>query len=472
MKASAVAAKQRRAQDYVKETEASRQKYDDKGGSPSYPRGDQHKSKQQRSRPRISKATAKKIGDARGETHDANTEFEARDHESLQKRARRRGQGQGQHGHRPNPTRGREDTPRRVSSALSPTPRWEVTHFLPGGIAVPADGTTGTLMVHGMVEVPIHRAVHFIQNPPPFVYTISDAPHAPVEAPREDAPDAHADTEGSTSVTLADPTDDEPSAHADAEGSLAEPSTVAGPSSVAASIEVSGPAAMAPSPMAESTPVVRPAAEAPSSIMAEITTVARPAAVAPSSAVAEPIEVSGPATAAPLCQKFLAELIAHDHDSAAALPSLGGEAGPTSTYEEEADDWDIVDHEDFPALPTYPKGAIDFTRLDFDHVELVPHAAWTGILSPFFYGEDVEAISNARRALLTRFLERQLTADRILTLSNPSLVELNFHIVGMGGSAFLNYGENSKARERGFTRIWKYDYENRCYLPRDKEWWE
>lgn len=303
MKASAVAAKQRRAQEYVKETEASRQKYDDKGGSPSYPRGDQHKSKQQRSRPRISKATAKKIGDARGETHDANTEFEARDHESLQKRARRRGQGQGQHGHRPNPTRGREDTPRRVSSALSPTPRWEVTHFLPGGIEVPADGTTGTLMVHGMVEVPIHRAVHFIQNPPPFVYTISDAPHAPVEAPREDAPDAHADTEGSTSVTLADPTDDEPSAHADAEGSLAEPSTVAGPaaeppSSVAASIEVSGPAAMAPSPMAESTPVVRPAAEAPSSIMAEITTVARPAAVAPSS-VAEPIEIPGPDAAAP-----------------------------------------------------------------------------------------------------------------------------------------------------------------------------
>ena len=82
LKASAVAAKQRRAQEYVKETEASRQKYDDKGGSPSYPRGDQHKSKQQRSRPRISKATAKKIGDARGETHDANTEFEARDHES------------------------------------------------------------------------------------------------------------------------------------------------------------------------------------------------------------------------------------------------------------------------------------------------------------------------------------------------------------------------------------------------------
>ena len=152
LKASSVAAKQRRAQEYVKETEASRQKYDDKGGSPSYPRGDQHKSKkQQRSRPRISKATAKKIGDARGETHDANTEFEARDHESLQKRARRRDQGRGQHGHRPNPTRGREDTPRRVPSALSPTPRWEVTSFMPVGLEVPADvGTTSTLMVHGM----------------------------------------------------------------------------------------------------------------------------------------------------------------------------------------------------------------------------------------------------------------------------------------------------------------------------------
>ena len=220
--------------------------------------------------------------------------------------------------------------------------------------------------------------------------------------------------------------------------------------------------------MAEPTSVVRPAAETPSS-MAEPTTVVRPAAEVPSSVV-EPMEVSRPTPAAPtpsLLAELLAELIEHDRDSAAALPSPGGEAGPTSTYEEEVDDWDIVDHEDFPALPTYPKGAIDFTRLDFDHVELVPLKAWTGFLFPPVYGDDLEAISNARRALLTRFLERQLTADRILTLYNPSLAKLNIRIRA-GGSTLLTWGETKTARERGFTHIWKYDFENRCYFLRDR----
>ena len=104
------------------------------------------------------------------------------------------------------------------------------------------------------------------------------------------------------------------------------------------------------------------------------------------------------------------------------------------------------------------------------YIDLDP--AWTGFLFPPVYGDDLEAISNARRALLTRFLERQLTADRILTLSNPSLVELNFHIVGMGGSALLNYEEKATAQERGFTRIWKYDFENHCYFLRDRTRYE
>jgi hypothetical protein len=186
---------------------------------------------------------------------------------------------------------------------------------------------------------------------------------------------------------------------------------------------------------------------------------AGPVTTAPSS-MAEPTPAaeSAPATSSSVVDPMLAT------ESAAEAPSSLAESTPPSYFEEEDDDWDIVDHADFPALPTYPKGAIDFTRLDFDHVELVPLKAWTGFVSTSAYGDDVEAISNARRALLTRFLERQLTADRILTLDNPSLAKLT--------PAYLAWRDWLTARERGFTRIWRYDFENRCYFLSDRTRYE
>ncbi|EJK51597.1 hypothetical protein THAOC_29215, partial [Thalassiosira oceanica] len=53
--------------------------------------------------------------------------------------------------------------------------------------------------------------------------------------------------------------------------------------------------------------------------------------------------------------------MAESTSSVDELPSPGDEAGPN----EEDEDWVIVEHNDFPTLPTYPGGAIDFSRLEF-----------------------------------------------------------------------------------------------------------
>ena len=407
MKTCAAAATERLQGRHTEEVKESQEKYD-RGGNTSYPRtGRDHKwrnKKQPRSR-HISLTAGDQVGKVRGETHDADTDFEARTHASLDKRARRRSQG-GRHRH---PTggnsgrkRGRDGT--NVSSSLSATPGLRVVPFHPDEIGIP-DTDDGMILVQGQFCIPRHEIVSFLGKKHHLVYSTG----------REDP----------ATVSVESSRDDEP--------------------------VNAGPVTTAPSSMAEPTPAAE-SAPATSSSVVDPMLATESAAEAPSS-LAESTPPS-----------YLAELIEHDHDSAAALPSLGGEAGPTSTYEEEDDDWDIVDHADFPALPTYPKGAIDFTRLDFDHVELVPLEAWTGFLFPPVYGDDLEAISNARRALLTRFLERQLTADRILTLSNPSLAKLT--------PAYLAFRDWLTARERGFTRIWKYDFENRCYFLRDKTRYE
>ena len=412
LKTCAAAATERLQGRHTEEVKESQEKYD-RGGNTSYPRtGRDHKwrnKKQPRSR-HISLTTGDQVGKVRGETHDADTDFEARTHASLDKRARRRSQG-GRHRH---PTggnsgrkRGRDGT--NVSSSLSATPGLRVVPFHPDEIGIP-DTDDGMILVQGQFCIPRHEIVSFLGKKHHLVYSTG----------REDP----------ATVSVESSRDDEP--------------------------VNAGPVTTAPSSMAEPTPAAE-SAPATSSSVVDPMLATESAAEAPSS-LAESTPPS-----------YLAELIEHDHDSAAALPSLGGEAGPTSTYEEEDDDWDIVDHADFPALPTYPKGAIDFTRLDFDHVELVPLEAWTGFLFPPVYGDDLEAISNARRALLTRFLERQLTADRILTLSNPSLAQLNIRI---RGTAPLAWREWLTARERGFTRTWKYDFENRCYFLRDRTRYE
>mmetsp|Transcript_36540 Transcript_36540/g.82203 ORF Transcript_36540/g.82203 Transcript_36540/m.82203 type:complete len:168 (-) Transcript_36540:74-577(-) len=167
------------------------------------------------------------------------------------------------------------------------------------------------------------------------------------------------------------------------------------------------------------------------------------------------------------------------------MTSTGGTAGCESmdvvghvnTIDAGDSDWVIVEHKELPTLPSYPGGAIDFIRLDLDHVELVPHEAW---MQFYFYSQHYEggvegrlahdANMASRHAKLTRFLERQLRADRILALS-----ECDFRLlcddVGLEPE-YLCYDETQDARARGFTHIWERDWENSCYLLRDKEQWE
>ncbi|EJK61819.1 hypothetical protein THAOC_17622 [Thalassiosira oceanica] len=169
-------------------------------------------------------------------------------------------------------------------------------------------------------------------------------------------------------------------------------------------------------------------------------------------------------------------------DGAAPMTLTGGTAGRESmdvvghvnTIDAGDSDWVIVEHKELPTLPSYPGGAIDFIRLDLDHVELVPHEAW---MQFYFYSQHYEggvegrlahdANMASRHAKLTRFLERQLRADRILALS-----ECDFWLlcddVGLEPGC-LCYDKTQDARARGLTRTWERDWENDCYFLRDKE---
>ena len=100
-------------------------------------------------------------------------------------------------------------------------------------------------------------------------------------------------------------------------------------------------------------------------------------------------------------------------------------------------------------------------------------AAPRGVNRPDLYALQVakasaKASTAARNSLCTMFLNRQLKADRILTLSNHSLETLNFHI-RWDYLACLSSRERREARARGFTRIWKRDRGTRNYFLRDKE---
>lgn len=134
-----------------------------------------------------------------------------------------------------------------------------------------------------------------------------------------------------------------------------------------------------------------------------------------------------------------------------ALPLIG---------EADGDDWVIVDRDtDIPALPTNPGGRIEFTRLDLCHVELVSFDNWREFLWTVDYGNDdtnATANRNARRNLLTRYLERQLQADRILTQS-----QLEYSRLQSGTDLEPFYAtreEKQLARDQGLTRLWDWDY--------------
>ncbi|EJK75964.1 hypothetical protein THAOC_02299 [Thalassiosira oceanica] len=302
------------------------------------------------------------------ETHDANTDFEARTHASLDKRALRR--------RRPTDNSGRKrgrDGSFTGPSQLSATLGLMVVPFHPDEIGIPGTDDD-VILVQG----------HLLEGQGGSREYISR------EITGRRAGQCRTGHDG---VILAEST---PS-------SLAEstPSSMEEPMSVAES------AAEEPSALAEPTTVVRPAAEAPSS-MAEPTSVVRPAAEAPST-------------------------MAESTSSVDELPSPGDEAGPKSACEED-DDWVIVEYNDFPTLPTYPGGAIDFSRLELEQVS-----------SPPSFGNTTDSWVTA-----TRFLKRQLKADRILT-------KLDFDFNRLRRAAELDCvrisdDDKREARARGFTR--------------------
>ncbi|EJK58801.1 hypothetical protein THAOC_21043, partial [Thalassiosira oceanica] len=229
LKTCAAANKERLQGQHAEEVKGSQEKYD-RGGNTSYPRtGRDHKWCKKKHRGRhISLKAGDRIGRVRGESHDADTDFKARTHASLDKRAFRRNQG-GNH-RRPTNNSGRK-----------------------------RGRTTDPTLKHHLVyskdrEVPVNVTV---------------------ERSRVDEP-VNAGPVTTASLSLAEST---PS-------SMADPTPVADSapavsSSVVDPMPVTESAAEEPSSLAEPTSVVRPAAEAPSS-MAEPTSVVRPAAEAPS----------------------------------------------------------------------------------------------------------------------------------------------------------------------------------------------
>jgi len=168
------------------------------------------------------------------------------------------------------------------------------------------------------------------------------------------------------------------------------------------------------------------------------------------------------------------------HKVDSALPSARDEAGITSpndtvghghTITTDDDDWVIVNT---PALPINPWGGIDFTRVDLANVELVP--IWWADLWPEDYGDDVtrvEANEIARRSILTKYLERQLQADRILTISNFDFCTMRAY--SDLAPISMTDDERRSARARGLTREWELDWgdlDSDTHFLRDKKWYE
>ncbi|EJK73220.1 hypothetical protein THAOC_05165 [Thalassiosira oceanica] len=154
LKAGVNAATARRLPTLQEEVEVSKKKYD-WGGLNSYLRRRDDSQSIGRSHPifepgcRISRAAATRLGDARGETHDA-ANLKARTLTSLQKKELSCALGDKSHlkqGRAFNPARvPRTPSPRGhastsgVSSTLSPAPAYDVADFLPDCIEIRPDG--------------------------------------------------------------------------------------------------------------------------------------------------------------------------------------------------------------------------------------------------------------------------------------------------------------------------------------------
>jgi len=338
LKTCAAAATERLQVQNAEEVKESQEKYD-RGGNISYPRtGRDHKRFKKKPRGRhISPTAGASIGKVRGEAHDADTDFEARTHASLDKRALRRGQG-GRHRQRtghPHRKRGRGG-PYTGPSQLSATPGLMVVPFQPDEIEI-RDPNDDVILVQGQFCIPRRDIVSFLGKQHHLVYSKDrEVPvTVSVDRSRVDEP------------VNAGPVTTEPSSLAESTpSSMAEPTSVVrpaaeAPSSMAEPTTVVRPAAEAPSSMAEPTTVVRPAAEAPSSVV-EHMEVSRPAAAAPST-MAEPMEISRPAAAAP---SSMAEYMEVSGPTAAA-PSLLTEPMPVITPSALSDGEDgiIADHD-------------------------------------------------------------------------------------------------------------------------------
>jgi len=174
------------------------------------------------------------------------------------------------------------------------------------------------------------------------------------------------------------------------------------------------------------------------------------------------------------------------------IRSTDDSVGLVSTMEADDDDWVLVEPDrDIPALPTTSWGGVDFTRLGLDHVELVSYEDWTAYVSIVFDDEtfaDVYAaqteIEDARYGLLATYLERQMNADRVATLSNCDVFWLTIKSTrGADGmvAAFaqrLTKDAREVARARGFTRCCVREYDSDGIRPtgrfifRDKRGYE
>ncbi|EJK51790.1 hypothetical protein THAOC_29008, partial [Thalassiosira oceanica] len=291
LKTCAAANKERLEGQHAEEVKESQEKYD-RGGNNSYPRtGRDHNKwceKKHRSGRHISLTAGDDIGRVRRESHDADTDFKARTHASLDKRAFRRNQG-GKH-RRPTNNSGRKrgrDGTYIGPSQLSATPGLMVVPFHPDEIGIP-DTDNDVILVQGQFRIPRCDIVSFLGKKHHLVYSKDrEVPvNVSVERSRVDEPvNAGPATTASSPLAESMPS------------SMAEPTPVAesapaASSSVVDPMPVTESAAEAPSSLAEPTPsptepVVRSEDVATTSL-AEST---------PSSMV-EPMEVSAPAPVA------------------------------------------------------------------------------------------------------------------------------------------------------------------------------
>jgi len=170
--------------------------------------------------------------------------------------------------------------------------------------------------------------------------------------------------------------------------------------------------------------------------------------------------------------------------SVGSEPTRGSEGeGGDDTFLHDGD-WVHVVPEDIPPIPTTPQGRVIFTRLTLDQVDLVPDGNLKGIMHSSTYDNTTvaKAEDEARRSLIVRYFERQLKADRILTLYdsyNHNLLILRSEALMDCAQFTLSSDEKDMARARGFTRLWDWDYDEdadkqhyRRYFVRDKFSWE